>query len=87
MTEKLYVVADVAKIEKLTTRTVSEKCKAGEFPGAYKTSPNGFWRIPESAIAEYRRLKAQRPAAPGRIEPLSPLAAKRRQNRKAKAGL
>ena len=59
--EKVYTTAEVAEMERCTAASISDACRAGDFPGAYRLSPTrGEWRIPESAIVEHRRLLAER---------------------------
>jgi len=78
--EPVYTAAEVATIERLHPSTVSQACKAGQFPGAYQTGQvGGEWRIPESAVVAYRESKTQRPAPAGGIEPYSPRARSRKR--------
>lgn len=59
--ERVYTTAEVAELERRTTQSISDACRAGEFPGAYRlSSKRGEWRIPESSITEHRRLLAER---------------------------
>lgn len=57
--ERVYTTREVAEIEGLSATAVSEACKEGRFPGAYRTGTvKGSWRIPESAIRAYREAQS-----------------------------
>lgn len=48
---------EVASLEGLNVATVTRMCRRGQFTGAYKTggAVGGQWRIPETALVEYRQ--------------------------------
>lgn len=49
--------ADAARELGLTARTVQNKARAGEFPGAWRPSTNAQWMIPRSAIVAYKQKR------------------------------
>jgi predicted transcriptional regulator len=55
--EQYYTIREVAEIKGITRQSVLEGCKRGQYPGAYKTPPDGMnrqgvWMIPKQAIDE-----------------------------------
>lgn len=44
---------EVAKRLALTGPTVSRLAQEGRFPGAFKLTDGGHWRIPESAVEQF----------------------------------
>lgn len=76
--ETVYTTREVADMEHISVQTVALNVAAGKFPGAYRTSERGQWRIPESAVIAWRdRGKAHIPTDPNRIQPRNPRAQKR----------
>lgn len=76
--ETVYTTREVADMEHISVQTVALNVAAGKFPGAYRTSERGQWRIPESAVIAWRdRGKAPIPTDPNRIQPRNPRAQKR----------
>lgn len=76
--EPVFTTREVADMEHVSPQTVAANCASGKFPGAYRTSDQGPWRIPESAVIAWRgRGKAPKPEDPDRIEPRNPRAQKR----------
>ncbi|MCC6192289.1 MAG: helix-turn-helix domain-containing protein [Anaerolineales bacterium] len=62
--DKLMTAEDVAAALQVTVQTVANYCKAGVFPGAFKTGPGrtSAWRIPHedfSAYMEEQKKRAQ----------------------------
>jgi len=52
---------EAAELEGICPRTITLRCNAGEYPGAYRTQGDrGRWRIPLSALAKRRRILAGR---------------------------
>lgn len=86
--EPVYTCREIAAIEKVTPAVISEKCKKGQYPGAYKTAgAGGSWRIPVSALEAYRAQKYRRkhPQPYEGIAPLGERSKRRRQLEKEKA--
>ena len=55
--EQYYTIRQVTEIKGITRQSVLEGCKRGQYPGAYKTTPDtlnrqGVWMIPKQAIKE-----------------------------------
>ncbi|CRH64668.1 Uncharacterised protein [Chlamydia trachomatis] len=61
--EKIYTAQEVAEMERVSPHSVTNACVAGEYPGAYRLSVRGPWRVPESAIVERRRRLADQARA------------------------
>ena len=50
-------LADVAQQSGMHRNTISRYLSRGEFPGAYRASDNGPWRIPQSAFDSWQRKR------------------------------
>ena len=49
--EEVFTTQQAATRERVSTRTINDRCLRGEYPGAYRTQGNtGHWRIPISGI-------------------------------------
>lgn len=53
--DKYYTVREVAEIKEIRRQSVIDGCKRGQYPGAYKTTPDavnrqGIWLIPKTSI-------------------------------------
>jgi len=49
-TPEQFTRAEVEKQLRMHRNTVLSHLQKGHFPGAWKTDPNGEWKIPQSAI-------------------------------------
>ncbi|WP_082039141.1 helix-turn-helix domain-containing protein [Meiothermus taiwanensis] len=53
MNSEFITTGKAAKILGVANSTVTEMCKRGEFPGAYR--PGKWWRIPLAEVEKKRR--------------------------------
>jgi chromosome partitioning protein len=57
---RIFTVDEVARLQRLTTNAVRERCARGMYPGAYKDGKR--WAIPEEALPE--PIRSRRPTLP-----------------------
>ena len=49
--ERVLTAKETADYERVSTRTINDRCLRGEYPGAFRTQgDSGHWRIPVSGI-------------------------------------
>lgn len=56
-----YTVKEVARILRVSERTVRNLIERNRFPGAYRLDPKtrSTWRIPERDVLEFQRLQKE----------------------------